>query len=74
MVAAVMAVVQQRTNKARTAYEQRASSVRTTRELRANYERELTRELRDAPVCRLPLKYTNNLPVKNRNYYTCATL
>jgi hypothetical protein len=50
MVAAVMAVVQQRTNKARTAYEQRASSVRTTRELRANYERELTRELRDAPV------------------------
>ena len=49
----------------RTAYEQRANSVRTTRELRANYaraayansyeqranyERELTRELRDAPV------------------------
>ena len=44
----------QRTKNARTAYEQRASSVRelvrTTRELRANYERELTRELRDAPV------------------------
>ena len=61
---------EQRTNNARTAYEQRANYecelVRTTRELRANYERELTRELRDAPVCRLPLKYTNNLPVKNR--------
>ena len=53
----------------RTAYEQRANSVRTTRELRANYartayansyeqranyERELTRELRDAPLCPLP--------------------
>jgi hypothetical protein len=46
----------------RTAYEQSASSERTTRELRANYartayeqranyERELTRELRDAPLC-----------------------
>jgi hypothetical protein len=46
----------------RTAYEQSANSVRTTREQRtnnartayeqrANYERELTRELRDAPLC-----------------------
>ena len=33
-----------------TAQEQRANSARTTRELRANYERELTRELRDAPL------------------------
>jgi hypothetical protein len=31
-------------------YEQRANYARTTRELRANYERELTRELRDAPL------------------------
>ena len=46
---------QRRTNNARTTYEQRANNVRTTR---ANYERQLTRELRttpgaapDAPFC-----------------------
>ena len=37
----------------RTAREQRTNNARTTRELHANYERELTRELRGAPVSRL---------------------
>ena len=45
---------EQRTNNARTAYEQRANYARTayasSYEQRANYERELTRELRDAPL------------------------
>ena len=49
---------EQRTNNARTAYEQRANYARTayanSYEQRANYERELTRELRDAPLWECP--------------------
>ena len=45
---------EQRTNNARAAYEQRTNNARAayanSYEQRANYERELTRELRDAPL------------------------
>ena len=53
-------VMEQRTNNARTTREQRTNYARTTRELRANYERELTRELRDAPLCYKVTKYTGD--------------
>jgi len=38
-------------NSVRTKREQRTNNARTAYEQRANYERELTRELRDAPLC-----------------------
>ena len=47
----VRTAYEQRANSVRTTREQRANNARTTREQRTNYERELTRELRDAPLC-----------------------